>query len=790
MRKHISGVNSCCLAIATSIATLGALPSSALAQAAEGEAVVDRDAIIVTARRRAENVQDVPIAITAVSAETLNNFRIVQTEDLGILEPSFKVNPSSGYVNKNVYGLRGIRPTESIYGQDPTVQIYLADVVQSPSQGSNQGFYDLQNVQILKGPQGTLFGRNTIGGAILLTPRRPGDTFAANAMVGVGNFGLFEAEAGVDIPLAPTFHVRLAGRTVDSDGYQRNVGPGPFAGEHYGGEKTRSLRATIVGDLSDNIQNTLLVTYDNRQTNGRIQRLEAINLDPAVPGSRLPILFNQATRGAYSAALVRAQGRDVQDVESNIPNYDDVEAWSITDTTSINMSEQLTLKSILNYRQVRSRNSIDLDSTIETLLHSTPQSAALDHHSAELQLQKDGDAFDWTIGGYYYNEKGFEYSPGIFFPQFLAINPIEQRGDVNNTSYAVFAQGSYKLTDKLTATVGARMNWDKKQLALSQRNAGNCAQFVLNEATANPNDTIRLANNACIVPLAKNFSSPTGSASLDYQITPNILSYVTSRLGYRSGGFNLRATAPGNYRPFNEETVIDLEGGIKSDYSLGDVMLRSNLAVYHQWYDDIQRTIQVADPLTGQPGSSVVNAAKATVFGIELQQMIRPASWLTFDFSYTYVKPRYKNFKEEVTQGNFVDVSSTPFPFTPRHSGSIRTTIEAPLKGEMGALRFSGNAAWQDDIWINSLHTQRIIDQHPASVRPLLKQKAYWLVDLSAGWDDIAGSGFSLSAYVRNVFDKEYKIGGIQLYTGASGFIAAAYGVPRTAGVQLRYAFD
>lgn len=787
MRKLNLHRRSSPLALAASLAigVAFAAPAQAQGNAGASAAAASGDVIVVTARRKDEDIQKVPIAITAVSADTLEDFRVTQAEDLEVLEPTFSVSSSSGYVNKNVYGLRGIRPTESIYGQDPTVQLYLAEVVQSPSQGSNLGFYDLENVQILKGPQGTLFGRNNIGGAVLLTPRKPSGDFGVDLMAGIGDYGLYEAEAGIDIPLAPTFNVRIAGRFIDSDGYQDNVGTGPFNGVKYGGEKTRSVRMTWVADLNEDIENTTMWTYDERDTNGRVQVLQAVNLDPAVPGSRFPILFNNIFGNAYSNALARAQARDINDVESNIDNYDDVRAWSVTNTTVARLSDTLTFKSILNYRDVKSRTAIDLDSTIETLLHSTPQSAELKHHSVELQLQGDGDRFDWVLGGYYYNEDGFEFSPGIFFPQFLPINPIEQIGIVDNTSYAVFAQGSYQLTDQLTATIGARMNWDKKRLELGQLTAGNCAQRVV-DASGN---IVSLPNNACSVPLAKNFSSPTGTVSLDYQATPDILFYVTSRLGYRSGGFNLRATSPGQYAPFNEETVIDVEGGMKAEYSLGMADFRTNVAVYNQWYDDIQRTIATPDLVTGQPGSSVVNAAKATVFGIEVTQMIRPVEWLTFDLSYAYVKPSYQDFQEEPVPGTFVDVSDTPFPFTPRHSGSIRATIEAPLSGDMGTLRFSGLASWQDDIWINSLHTQRIIDQHPASVLPLLQQQDYWLVDLSAGWDNIGGSGIDIAGYIRNVFDKEYKVGGIQLYTGASGFIAAAFGRPRTAGLQVRYSY-
>jgi iron complex outermembrane receptor protein len=774
-------------AIAVSILVGAAWQAPAYAQDINPEQVAQDDGgeILVTARRRAENQQDVPIAVTAVNAQTLADLRVTKAEDLEALEPTFSVSPASGYVNKNVYSLRGIRPTEAIYGQDPTVAIYFAEVVQSPAQGSNLGFYDLENVQILKGPQGTLFGRNTVGGAVLLTPRRPGSDFAVNGMIGFGEWGLIESELGIDIPLAPTFHVRLSGRTIDSNGYQTNVAPGPLFGTKLGGEKTRSVRATIVGDLTDNIQHTIVATYDKKDTNGRLQVLQAINKDPLVPGSGLPIAYDRAFGNAFSNALVRAQGRSINDVETDVPNYDNVEAWSVTSNTVAKLTDAVTFKAILNYREVKSQTQYDQDSTaLPRILSSEGQSAELQHHSVELQLQ--GESFEnrlqWLLGGFYYNERGNELSPGYFYaPLLAAINPIQQGAAVNNTSYSVFAQGSFKITDKLTFTAGARMNWDRKRLTLLSRNGANCALVV-----QNPNGTrSALPNDACSLPLQDKFSQPTGTVSLDYKVSPDLLIYATSRLGYRSGGFNLRADIPEEYAPFRPEKVIDVEGGVKADYHLGSVRMRSNLAVYHQWYNDIQRTVAVANA-GGSPGSSVVNAASATVFGVELQQSIEPVEGLTFDISYAFTKPKFGDYRDPFTN---VDLSSTPFVFTPRHALNLRATLEQPLEGGKGTLRLTGNASWQDEVWINALHTSEIIAQHPASVLPLLKQDPYWVFDFSVGWNKVLGSNFDLQAYVRNAFNAEYKVGGLQLYTGATGFIAAAYGPPRQAGVQLRFNF-
>jgi iron complex outermembrane receptor protein len=781
-------LKSCTSGLVLGMALL-AVSEQALAQAVAGEpapattampeAAAGLDAIVVTARRRTENLQNVPIAITAIPQETLNNLRVAEAEDLEVLEPSLSVSPASGYPNKPVYSLRGIRPTEAIYGQDPTVAIYFADVVQSPAAGSNLGFYDLESVQVLKGPQGTLFGRNTVGGAILLTPTRPGDVFSGYVEAAVGSYGLLEIEAAADIPVSDTLRIRVAGQAIESEGYQTNVAPGPLFGSKLGGEKTRSARLTAVWEPTAEIENTTIFVYDDKETNGRGTVFQAANPDH-------PLI--SATPGLQDA-VQRAANRDVDDIEGDIRAYDNVSAWSVINTTTADLSDDLTVKSILAYREVDTALSGDLDATALNLLNLPNQRSDLQHYSGELQLQGDslGGRLDWVAGAYYYHEEGTEYSPGTFYPQVTGIGLLQQGASVDNDSYSVFAQASYDLTEKLTLTAGARMNWDTRRLTLLSKTDGNCTLQV-----ADPNDPdglVRLPADQCSLPLEKSFSQPTGTLSVDYQVTPGILVYATSRLGYRSGGFNLRADRPDLYEPFDPETAIDAEIGAKADWSIGTVDLRTNVAVYNQWYDDIQRTVAALGN-SGSPISAVQNAASAEVFGIEVQQTIQPTDGLTVLLSYTYIDPKYNEWTEiDPATQQVVDISDTPFFFTPTHSGNATLIYEHPLPSDRGTLHFTTNAAYTGKHWINALHTSRVIDQHPAEILPLLQQEAYWLVNASAGWRGIYGTNIDVMAFVRNLTNERYKTGGVQLYTGASGFITAAYGEPRTYGLQVRYSF-
>jgi iron complex outermembrane receptor protein len=744
------------------------------------------------------------------------------------------MSQTSGRPNSPVYGLRGIRPTESLYGQDPTVAIYFADVVMSPAESTNLGLFDLASVQVLKGPQGTLFGRNTTGGAVLLSPKRPGSSFAGDVMVGYGSYGKNETQLGVDIPLSDSLAIRLAGRTIDSDGYQTNVAPGPLFGSKLGGESTRDLRLSIVWNVTDSIENYTVLSYDKKDTNGRAMVPQAGNPNPnatvhcydgpgnplgannaanvTVPGN--PCFNSNAVAGtvgpgeplpSYFDAVQRAKNRSVNDIESDMPQYDKIESFSAVNTTTVNLGNDLTLKGIGGYRDFKTKMAIDLDSSLIPGILTAVGDEQLTSASYEVQLL--GNSFDklnWVTGLYWYYEDGPQHSPGdVSRGLSTATIPFTQQATIHNNSYSAFAQGTYKLADRWSLTAGARWTKDDKSMTIGTHTVTACA---LRDKNNVPIVSTGGDFSNCFVTLSDSFSKATGTLSLDYQLSDGMLLYAASRYGYRAGGFNLRATAPLTYAPFQPETVTDLELGTKADWSVGDWQMRSNVAVYRQWYDDIQRTVGVTSA-GGVPGSAVQNAAKATVFGIEVQQTIAPTRDLSVQLNYAYTDPKYDNWTEvgsdainptaPVAQQIFpiVDLSNTPFHFTPKHSASGTVTYTLPLKNAGEALSFSAGASYRSGVWINALQTSAAIARTPASIIPFLRQEGYTTVDLNAGWNSIAGSALDFAAYVKNATDKEYAVGGIQLYessyTAVSrvGVLTRAYGEPRTYGAQLRYRF-
>ena len=759
---------------ATAFAAL-AVPHTALAQAQPAQPQMRvMDEVVITARRRAESAQTVPISVNALSGSALETFKIDNMDDLQSFDPSFTVSAASGRPNAPVYSLRGVRPTEAIYGQDPTVAIYLADVVLSPAKGSNLGMYDLESVQVLKGPQGTLFGRNTTGGAILMTPRRPDHAFGGDLMVGFGNYGRQEAQFGVDLPVADNFAMRLSGKFEDVDGYQRNVAPGPYYGDRRGGGETRSVRLSAVWDITDRVENYTILTWDEIDLNGRTGVLQAVN-----PDSAAGQVYSGVIAPSLVDALERAQGRDLHEVESDMRERSDVEVWGVINTTTVDLSDTLTFKGIAAYRDLKSTEIVDLDATaIPDLLTSDPQDTTLEHASVELQLLGSAfdDRLDWVTGLYWYYEDGIEDSPGNAMAAVNPNNPFMQTAVMENHSYSLFAQGNYRFTDQWSLTGGVRWTYDDKKLDVSTRTPNGCEMFDAGG--------VALPNDNCWFRLSESFDQTTGTVSLSYTPNDDTLLYIATRYGYRAGGFNARAAQPHETEPFDAETVLDLEAGLKRDWQLGNWQMRSNIAVYHQWYDDIQRTVNVLTA-GGVPGSTVENAAEATVFGVEIEQEISPTDNLTFKFQYAYTDPEYDSWTDPASGR---DLSSTPFYFTPEHAFTVTALYTYPMQGNAGILDFGISASWQDDVWINSLNTIAEIEDTPREVRHAIQQEDYWLVNASVAWNDIMGSNVDVSAYVKNLTNTEYSVGGIQLYP-SFGISTKVFGEPRTYGMQVRYRF-
>lgn len=730
--------------------TVSATGATTRADAQTGQAAGDD--IVVTARRRDERIQDVPIAITAIGGASLTRDSIVKLEDVQRVAPALQITPSGFGSSVPRFTIRSQSQYEGLLTLDPSVAVYFADVVQARPHGINAGLYDIASIQVLKGPQGTLFGRNTTGGAILIAPNAPSDVFEGQMTANVGNYDLVSLEGMVNIPVSDNFQVRAAGRIVRRDGYTVNRANGA----RYDDEKSDSWRISAKFSSGD-FTNVVVVNGFHEHDNG--SAMQATYFDPnglaalAWPGL-LTALADQQKSDFHSFATEMAPGQNR------------VTAIGVSNTSTLNLGD-VTLKNIFGYRHVKSVAPADYDGSTLPVF-ATTETLDANQISDEFQvLGKSLDnALDWIAGAYYFRESGRDIQDAVLNYEPFFFQDSRQNGQVVNESKSIFAQATYRPPglSALGLTAGVRYTWDDRALTGSGRLNGGCA---IVDGAGQPLDP-------CSRTVAKSFGSPTYTVTLDYKIDDKRMVYITHRQGYRSGGFNLRAAAPAEFVPYSPEHVKDVEVGLKADWNIGTTRLRTNIAAYYQDYSDIQR-VQAA-VIGNVLVTTIVNAAAAEVKGVEFDGTWTLDKHLELRGFYALSDARYKKWLVPLGGGAFQDRTSFEFSYAPRDvaGGSIR--YNADLPGD------AGNVALQGDVYYQS-HIQFQDENYV----PYGVGKAYTVGNARVEWNGIMGSNVSAAFWVRNLTDTKYNPSGTPI--NGFGSVVSTIGPPRTFGVELRVGF-
>jgi iron complex outermembrane recepter protein len=759
--------------------------------------------VIVTARRKEESLQEVPIAITAFDNETLREKNITMLDDMRTQVPSLGVSVGGSSTNAPIISLRGQRPSEVLLTLDPAVPMYFAEVILAPTQGTNLSMYDLANVQVLKGPQGTLFGRNSTGGAMILTPELPGEEFSGNLELTAGDYDLFGVKGAVDIPMGNRAAMRIAGQSVERDGYQDNVANNNLAEkERYWDEDSDAIRVTLRLDLTDSLENLTTFDWNENDMQARVPTPQAFN-PSSESGCRIcPVtnsLFNSnANAGLIDDALARQRSRDWNEIETDVDAREKVKNTFVANTTSWEINDAVTLKNVFGYRKMEQDFHNDTDGTWlpmfgtitegsqttigVTTAKSAPQSTVeADTYSNELQLL--GNAFDtrldWIVGAYYYNLDGDQSSPTQVLPIVLQNSPL---GDVKNESYAVFGEGTWSFNDQWAMTLGARQTWDKREVTVKNVSRGACS-------VSDENGNV-LPLDACSRKEDEDFDKPTWRAVGKWTPDTTSMAYASVSTGYRSGGFNLRGANNFTLTPFDEETVTSYEIGYKGGFSFGDsALLRTDFALYYQDFEDIQKTQQAVGP-DGSFGTTTINAAEAEISGFEANLMFSPMFGLDFNLAYAYVDTEYNEWDViNAVSGEVEDASNRPFTWIPENSVTTSVRWELPVNEEWGFMSLNASYYWQDKVYAvdaTSQYTFSGIDNGP--LNDTIEQDSYGVVDVRADWNSIMQSNFDLGLWVKNAGDEEYAVGGINVLD-ALGWSASVFGAPRTWGASVRYNF-
>ena len=749
-----------------------ALVSPALsvsAQSQEQDAAEEPGVILVTARKVSENLQDVPLAVTAVSGLDMERAAVTEITDVTRTVPNVYFTQSPSNPTSLTLAIRGQQQNDILLTVDPSVGIYIDGLYYPRTHGLRSALVDVARVEVLRGPQGTLYGRNTTGGALSIISNDPTDEFGGSIRAGYGNYNAWEVAGIVNAPLSDSAGLRLVAQHREHDGYGRN-----FAGEDLADENSTYLRGKLRWELTDTVTATFTGSYNHMRSAGPITKLSGLAA-PAAPGAApggvatlqvaaelglLPFTPDNLNQAADAfAAFIGGdpyQSGNLGDTSSRIEGY------SLGLTLDAELSDTLMLRSITGYQHMVRENNSDADGTPFDILYATRLTPFDEYISQELQLLGDHDRFSWVAGLYYGREKGHELSPSESLLFLSSTNPSITDADVENVSYAIFAQGTYEITDALRLTLGGRYSWDERELVSRNSAAGLCGVPA-------PGVEVAVAGSAdtqCPRTFSADFSDPSWLASLDYDVTEDILVYAKYARGYRSGGLNIRGRNTAVlFSPFDAETVTEYEVGFKTD--LLDRMLQFNVAAFYDDYNNIQRSSSVA---TGAgPQTFVNNAAEGTIQGIEVEATLRPTRNFTLQASGGHIDAEYDSF---VTATG--DRTAEGFGI-PSWTGSLSATYVHPL--DIGDLTFHADTTYRSSVELVPSATS--LDQ--------LTQDGYALVNARIALN-IEDLGVEVAIFGRNLTDHVY-------YEAASnledilGYNYLITGTPRTYGFSITKRF-
>ncbi|MBU3995917.1 MAG: TonB-dependent receptor [Actinobacteria bacterium] len=837
------------LAYCAVLSSISAIPGLVFAEEAPPEAVSESvfSEIVVTARKREESLQSVPAAVTAITADGLREKNIATFYDLAENAPGLSIRAGSAQRSISEFFIRGQGTT---YGSGPGVVTYFADApaYNATILGNGIQFYDLASVQVLKGPQGTLFGRSTTGGAVLLAPQRPTDKLEGFLEAKIGNLGMKEFTGALNLPLVKdVLSLRLAGNVLRRNGFTVST----TTGEQLDDRHRESYRLGVLFTPAEEFESYTLFYGENVDESSTGARLIAYNPNHPYLNANTTINplggFTPADFGAFFAQPVRTAGDAISqlctglaiqgagfgsipscvttrtgritaltndllaertsfraggdDAVRRVPtafdNFQSGQVQVLVNTTTIRpgtlpMLGDITVKNIFSTgRSIRAASTREISGTrfphgqpingqdivngVPTITDKSGTTKFFDQYTEEFQIAGSSDRLNWLIG--YYREENTaapNYPP--IFPSFNnaftvpldSFSPLQQmtisRKDVD---IGYFGQVTVKIVEGLNLTAGYRKSKtarDSVTAPLTVTPAG----YIL---TVGGVQTVRsLRENAS----GYNFS-------IDWKPMPDLLLYATHRKGFKAGGLNgVPSVIPAGYVPqFKPESLKDVELGVKYSWNAGNVRGRSNIAVYQQWYSDIQRNETL--PL---PGGGVVtqvnNIAEASLKGFEMENLVQFGR-LTLTLNYAYIDAKYKRYPGTITDylGNTFDRVNTPFTGTPKHQLTLGARVLVVDSPSIGAISFSGDYYRQSSVVLD--------DEFLADPERLGQVKGYGMLNLRAEWKRALGSPVDLAVFGRNVTDHTHLVGTSNLLN-ALGTLTGIYNEPRTYGVEARSA--
>lgn len=739
--KKTSGIRVAFLASVSGLA-MGAFAGDA---GAAGP-IVALEEIKVTARKIEENMQRVPVSLSAITGRALDMGYVNDLSDVAAIAPNVIIDPTIGFSNAASISIRGISFQDVEKSFDPAVGVVIDGVYLATSSQALLDNFDIERIEVLRGPQGTLFGKNTTGGTVNVIRKRPGREMAFDASASYGNMDSLNLKAAADLPISSDkAFLRLAANWKRSDGYLTNTANG----EKLSGDDVFSLRGALLFDFGNDWQAYL--NYDHIS-----DRSDSVGLRNATMPTQMFSVPGLLGINPLFPGFPADEG-PLDEVRSDFPNS----AKYTTNAVSLEVtrnSDAYTLTSITAYRDVNEKVYFDFDAenasnfnSIRTQNHS--------QFTQEIRLASHwSDTYSFVAGAYYFwSEYDLlqqidvltDWVPCGVLPFPYTSLGCSQSGvaDQTTNSYAGFVQGNVNLTEDLRFTLGGRYTDEKKS-------------FGITPIVWPPGALGSIRDK-------EDWSEFTWRTSLDYQATDTVFLFASYATGFKSGGFNGRAQTITSIGPYDPEKVRTFEVGIKTEWA--DRRVRLNITGFHNRYRDMQvELLRTAVGGTGQE-TVVENAASAKTQGIEIELQAVPTEGLSINANLGILDAEYKDFTADLGLGlGVTDNTALDLRRAPKVEYAIGATYAHPV-GDAGQLVLDASYSWRDDLHTT---TQNLELGHRRSVG---------ILNGSIGFEDADGM-WDISLYGRNLTDEVYIADGL-----AIGALVSVQTIspPRQWGVQV-----
>jgi len=709
------------------------------------------DDVVVTARRREETIQDVPIAVSAFTAQALEKLNVRDLSDLDANVPNLTVYAARGSNTTLTAYIRGVGQSDPLWGVDPGVGLYMDDVYIARPQGALLDVFDVERVEVLRGPQGTLYGKNTIGGAIKYVSKGLDPDFNGSAQVTVGNYGQKDLKFAIGGGLGEgALRGRIALATLNNDGFGKNI----ITGDPVSDKNILAWRASIGAYVNDDINFQFAIDQVQDDSGVRGARMLEMNrYDPILTPGTGPFLPMDSR----------------YDVRNGMPNVNETTLRGASLTANWRMNDNWTFKYIVAKRESDTETNIDFDVTPDPI---TDVKAFYNDEQVtnEIQLNFDGGGRARGVIGLY----SFDgYAGGQVLNNFFNLSFGDTQGKVFTESLALYADWTFDLTDRVSLDVGARWTDEDKHAIVFNR-AYSDATFQHQTAVAADFDK------------TVSFSNISPKVSLDFQATDNVLLYALASRGFKSGGYNIRANSiavPRSAEPFDDEQVDSFEIGSKMGFL--DDRLLLNLSAFHNKYKDMQLSVFTQLPEGGFFGD-FTNAGKGTVQGVEAEWQFFPTEHFGITGNLAWLDAKYDEYLFfDPSIGQTINIADEEkFTNAPEFSGTIN--LEFRTNVGAGNLLARVGYTYQDDVIATTETRRQTTPPLSQFGRPPISQDAYGLLGASVIWS--LDDHWTLTLQGSNLTDKEYLVTGYNL-AEAVGVYTGFYGAPRQYSLSVRYDF-